>query len=571
MTGAFQTVATVCSGAKATLVSLDTDGDRAFEYRFLFDASGQSLYGCDGVCPSGEIDGEIPVPRRVMIEGITVPPLEYSVRRHDVACRGIADGPNGMGTIDVSPVHFPGLDDAVHADVPMLRVGAFNGMFGADNPYAIGMETSLLVPPESREDVSGDLRVSTGGIVVAAGGFNYPTLGDPFRTVWEFHPWEIAWMRAATTSSGHSYGSAESFVDADGNPGVLIIGGVGTADSLVLTSEVYRQGKVAADLFPMAAPRIFSGVARTVEREDPVIAVLGGCFYDTYYAEDYEYFYPIARPAGCGAGTGSPGFCTPTTSILVDAHCQAALAQLPGDRLWFGAGMTFGGNVTPGAQVFDASGDGSYGDPNAENLAIVQVPVRLPATVVLHGDVIGMFGGVLTDAAVSPIGVTDRWVALQPVAGSLAIGVMQKPRGFCTANKLLDGRVLVVGGQADGSVPLDSAEIFERGNLESGGAFENLRPAGHSSCVDGVDCEKMSQARAGHVATTIVGSATWLEGAVLITGGSLGTFGTPELFVPAYDCDGDEPVNRFDGEPVPDVDLCDRLREPLKLTDPRNP
>jgi len=570
VTGAYTTVATVCSGAKATIVSFDTDGDPAFEYRFLFDPSGQLLYGCDGVCESGVIDGEIPVPRRVMIEGITVPPTEYGIRRHDVACRGIADPSSRMGTIDLSPVHFPGLDDTVHIDVPMLRVGAFNGMFSADNPTAVAMEASLLVPPESRNEVAGALRVSTGGIVVAAGGFAYPDTNDAYLQVWEFHPWEVAWERTATTSTGHWFGSAESFVDADGNPAVLIVGGLGTNAGAVLQADVYHRGKAQTDAYPIRAPRIFSGVARTTERDDPVIAVLGGCLDNTYYAIDYELFYPIARPAGC-AGAGSPGFCTPTSSIMVEGRCQGGFERLAGDRFWFGTGMTFDGDLSTGAYVFDASGAGSYGDPIAENIATVQVPVRHPTTARLHDDVIGMFGGVLTPGPVTPIGVTDRWVALHPVTGSLATGVMRKPRGFATATRLLDGRVLVAGGLADASVPLDSAEIFERANDESGGEFENISPAGHTSCVDGGDCERMSQARNAHVATAIVGSSTWLEGAVLITGGSLGAFGTPELFVPAYDCDGTRPVNRFDGERVPNVELCDRLRDPVKITDPRKP
>lgn len=569
VTGAFQTVATLCSGAEATLVSFDVDSDREFEYRFLFDASGQLLYGCNGLCESGVIEGEIAVPRRVMIEGITVPPLEYGLRRHDVACRGIADRSNRMGAIVESPLQFPGFDDAVHVEVPMLRVGAFNGMFGTDNPVMPGMVASLLVPPEAREEVSGDLRVSTGGIVVAAGGFNFPDLDAALVDVWEFHPWSLSWERTATTGTGHSFGSAESFVDGAGNAGVLFVGGLGTNQVAVLTADAYHHGKAVTDSHAMKGPRVFSGAVRSRERGEPVIAVLGGCVGNTY-ANDFEYFFPVARPATCG-GAQTPGFCTPSASIMVEGRCQAGVQLLAGDRVWFGTGMTSDGDLDAGAHLFDASADGDYGNPGADGIANVQVPVRLPGTALLHDEVVGVFGGILTPGPVNPFGVTDRWVAHHPTSGGMANGVMREPRGYPTANRLLDGRVLVAGGQADGGVPLDSAELFERGNAESGGQFENIAPPGHTSCVSGVDCERMSQARAAHVATTIVGSATWLEGAVLITGGSLGAFGTPEIFVPAYDCDGTKPVNRFDGERVPDVELCDRLREPPRITDPRKP
>lgn len=568
-TGAFRDFASVCSGAAATLVSFDTDADRGFEYRFLFDASGEVLWGCGNAPCDGPIEKDLPVPRRVMIEGITVTPAEYGVRRHDVACRGIADPAARMGEIVVSPMHFPGLDDTVHVEVPMVRVGAFNGMFDATGPTAPGMAAALLIAEEHREEVSGDLRVSTGGVVVAAGGYEVPDPNRPAMDVWEFHPWEIAWERTATTTTGHFYGNAESFLDASGEPGVIFVGGLGTNQRGVFQADAYRRGKGGTDPYLTAVPRFFPGVARVRDREEPAIAVLGGCYGASAldsYQQDFEYFFPAGRPAGC-AGAGSPGFCTPAPSVMVEGRCQGGLASLPGGRLWFGTGLRDDGLISDYAYVFDGSAAGAFGEPVAD----VQTPVRLPATVPLADDVVALFGGILTPPTL-PIDATDRWVAFDPLTGTLANGTLRQPRGYATATMLLDGRILVAGG-IDGAGALDSAEIFERGNEEIGGQFEHLAPAGTATCTPGLDCEKMSEARYAHAATRIVGSSSWLEGSVLITGGSLNvSAGTSEIFVPPYYCDGAaKPVNRLDGARVPDVELCDRLRDPLKLTDPRNP
>lgn len=570
VTGAFRDFPAVCSGAGATLISLDTDGDRGFEYRFLFDAAGEVLWGCDGGPCEGPIRGELPVPRRVMIEGITVTPAEYGIRRHDVACRGIADPESRMGELLVSPTHFPGLDDTVHAEVPMLRVGAFNGMFDATGPTAPGMAAALLVPEEFREAVLGDPRTATGGIVVAAGGYQVPDSNFALTDVWEFHPWEIAWERTASTTTGHFYGSAESFVDASGEPGVLFVGGLGTNQRGVFRADVYRSGKAVTDSYPTAAARYFSGVGRVRDREDATIAVLGGCYgpnaHDTYQ-HDFEYFFPDARPTGC-PGAGTPGFCTPApASTMVEGRCQGGLALLPDGRIWFGTGIRDDDLLSDYAYIFDASAAGLFGEP----VAGVQTPVRLPATVPLSDDVVAMFGGFVSGPN-DPLGPTSQWVAFDPAQGSLVTGNLRKARGFATGTRLLDGRILVAGG-LDATTTLASAELFERGSDEIGGEFEYLSPAGRSTCDPGSDCEEMSELRYAHAATRVAGSSTWLEGSVLITGGSFSVPpGTSELFVPAYHCSGDnKPVNRLDGTRVPDVELCDRLREPQRVTDPSKP
>jgi hypothetical protein len=68
----------------------------------------------------------------------------------------------------------------------------------------------------------------------------------------------------------------------------------------------------------------------------------------------------------------------------------------------------------------------------------------------------------------------------------------------------------------------------------------------------------------GMRAARIDGSATWLNGAVVIVGGS--PVAGPEIFVPAYACDEN-------GEPVSahTVDFCDVDRRSEKPDDPRDP
>lgn len=569
VTGAFREIATVCSGAKATLVSLDTDGDSGFEYRFLFDAGGNELWGCGDDAPcTGPIDGELPVPRRVMIEGITVSPNEYGDRRHDVACRGMADAKNGMGAILSPPLAFPGLEDATHAVVPMLRVGAFNGLFSTEMPAGFGVAASLLVAPGDREDVLGDLRVSTGGIVVAAGGSDLANTLDAHTGVWEFHPWEIAYELVATMNTGHTYGDAQPFLDADGQPHVLFVGGIGTAGRAVLRADSYSRGIPVTQPHAQSGERYFPGVAPVETAEGPAIAVLNGCWgptgAHTAYQHDFEVFYPIAAPAGC-ANQGSPGFCTKNTGVSIEGRCQAGILPLEDGRIWFATGVRDDNQMSDYTYVFDETAQQPF--LQLDNL---QTPVRLAPSVPFGEDRVALFGGFVS-APGQADATTDRWTILHPDEGALAEGRLLTRRGYMTATMLLDGRVLVAGGFETGVGFLDTAEIVERATEELGGQAEWIAPAGHSTCDPGVDCERMSEIKYGHAATRIEGSATWLEGAVLLSGGTTSPAGTSELFVPAYHCDGTRPVNRLDGARVPDVELCDRLRDPPAITDPRKP
>ena len=568
VTGQFQDIASVCEGAEAMLIAFDTGGGRDFEYRLLFDTTGAQLWGCGGEICDGPIDGEIPLPKRVMIEGITVPPQEYGVRRHDVACRGIADTSTGMGSIVQAPLAFPGLEDAIHAEVPMLRVGAFNGMFTDAGPAAFGMTGGLLVAPEDREDVLGDLRLSTGGIVVAAGGSDPLDGNRAFDGVYEFHPWKIAFERTATMSTSHTYGAAEPFVNEDGDPEMLFVGGIGTNALAVVRSDVYRRGKATTESYAQSSERYFPGVSRMEMDGGRAIAVLNGCWgatgAHTAYQHDYEVFYPDGAPAGC-PNAGQRGFCTPNTSasgISVEGRCQAAIATLDDGRLWFATGLRDDNVMSDYTYVFD----GELAGGTFEQLPLlIPEPVRLPATVPLGDDRFAIFGGFTSFGTTA----TDHWSVIHPVAGSIAQGLLLEPRGHLTATMLLDGRILITGG-FNGVAWLDSAEIIERGNDETGGQAERIVPAGKVTCTPGADCERMSAVKYPHFATRIEGSATWLEGAVLLGGGASNAAGTSEIFVPAYHCEGSRPVNRLDGERVPHVELCDRLRDPPPINDPRN-
>lgn len=531
------------------LVSLDVDGDHGFERRFLFDLDG-TMWGCDGPCTE-PIDEELPVPRRVMVEGLTVLPAQYGVRRADVACRGIADADTGMGTIDI-PALFPGFDRNVAVKVPMLRVGAFNGMFSANAPDRTQMVMAPLVPADARETVWGELRVSTGGVLVAAGGYNYGNLATGSLDAWEFHPWRIGWERTGTLTASHSIGAAESYLDASGEPAVLFIGGLGTGGEPTLVANSYSRGRSPV-AYPLLFPRVWSSVARIHERADPVIAVLGGCD-ETQFRVDYELFHPVSRP--CGAG---PGFCSQNPGgYMVEGRCQAVSAKLRDGRVWFAAGLRDDNLMSTLGYLFDASGDGTFGPQTTWP----DGPTRVPGTAPLTDDVTAIFGGFPTNAT----GASDRWIAVDPPSTLLAEGTLRRPRAFGVTQKLLDGRVLLAGGFHMDF--LTSAEIFDRSNAEVGGFPDYIPQAGRVSCVPGVDCEGVTQARFGPVAARIEGSATWLEGAVVIVG-SGPTPGAPEIFVPAYHCDGTAPVNRLDGLPVPDVEHCDRVRDPQTLTDPR--
>ena len=553
VTGPLTNRNSVCRGALSMLVSLDTDDDHDFEHRYLFELDG-TLWGCDGPCTE-PIDAELPVPRRVMIEGLTVLPPEYDARRADVACRGIADRDTGMGSIEV-PTFFPGFDANVVVEVPMLRVGAFNGMFSAASPDRTQMVMAPLVPPDARESLWGVARVDTGGILVAAGGYAYVNVANGTRAAWEFHPWEIGWERVGSLPQGHSVGVAESYVDASGQPAVLFVGGLGTGGQLVLSADSYGRGRPAVS-YPLLGPRVWASSVRIHERTDPVIAVMGGCA-GTDFRVDYEVFYPVSRP--CGEG---PGFCTGDVGgFMVDGRCQAVTAKLPDGRVWIGSGLGNDGTMRTDGHLFDAAqASPSFGTP----IAWPGTARRVAGVAQLTPEVTAVFGG-MTSAGGSD--GTDGWIGVTPPTAIVTQGTLREGRAWGVTQKLLDGRVLLAGG-FDGTF-LTSAEIFDRSNVEVGGFSDYIPQAGRVSCVPGVDCEETTQRRLGPVWARIEGSATWLEGAVLIVG-SGPTAGAPEIFVPAYHCDGDAPVNRLDGVPVPDVEFCDRVRDPQPLTDPRRP
>ena len=548
----------VCNGRASALISFDLDGDDAWEWRFLVNSAGTLAYGCgrDAAPCDGPlvIDEDIPVPKRVMVEGLTVTPEEYAHVRHDVVCRGIADSISGMGSITVTDPDGP--EETIEIRVPMLRPGYFNGVFSDVGPTAYYINAASVfdqevTPPEDR------IRAPGGGVIVVAGGYDLASDED-VEEAFEFHPWSLSFTTAANLAAAHYVGTAVSTVDTQGNPAVMFAGGYANDDGAVVANfaEIYRPGIGVTATYPLLLGRTFQDAAthRGVGTRGAVL-LMAGC------AAGYTDSSEIFRPDGCN-GVGAPGFCavsTSTAELITPARCEAAGVAMSATRAWIG-----GGNVSP-AETTGSTWmyDGAAGD--WIELAPVPTARKLMAAARLDDTHVAFFGGAENQDL---SGQLSEWGISGP-DGTMVVGSMNEQRVWPTAVTLVDGSVLVSGGLRGGG-QLDSAEILRRAPGSLSGAFELIPPPGKSTCTPNVDCSEMRANRMTHAMVRIDGSDTWIEGSVLVVGGGAASE-KAELFVPAWECDGDDPVNPVDGSPVPVSEFCDRRRDPQGLTDPRKP
>ena len=151
---------------------------------------------------------------------------------------------------------------------------------------------------------------------------------------------------------------------------------------------------------------------------------------------------------------------------------------------------------------------------------------------------------------------------------------MQQQRGFHSVRQLLDRSVLVSGGTHTSAPSADgfaSIELMAPTTDRNEATFSFLNRAGGAACMDGTnaaDCVTMGEPRYGHQMVLIDGSATWLNGAVVVVGGDA----MPEIFVPVYACDATgQPLDVLGGV-IAGVDYCDRAhpKPTLTLFDPES-
>ncbi len=205
-------------------------------------------------------------------------------------------------------------------------------------------------------------------------------------------------------------------------------------------------------------------------------------------------------------------FTSATQSNLNQARRGGTATVLPTGRVLIAGGISAGNTATNSAELFDpTSGTFTSLAPNT----MTSARARHTATLLPSGKVL-IAGG--TDAN----GVNTNTAELfDPAQGTFASllpnNTMASARASHTATLLPDGKVLLAGGDVNGS-NTNTAELFD----PSSGTFTALSPN-----------NTMTAARAYHTATLIAGPGGGPH--VLLAGGNTGnsTTNTAELFDPA--------------------------------------
>jgi hypothetical protein len=243
---------------------------------------------------------------------------------------------------------------------------------------------------------------------------------------------------------------------------------------------------------------------------------------------------------------------------MVEGHCQhAAGLLLEGTApAVFVAGGRDGAAAKATTERFNASGAGSFLDKDP-----LLDAARAPASETLLPDTTAIWGG-FGDTSLSATTKLRSYTANgQPIDQ----GDMRLDRGFHVVRRLLDRTVLVTGG-TDNDAPAEGHVSIERMSPANvNGSFQFVGRNG-ATCTDpqgddAATCVTMVAPRYGHQMVLIDGSQTWLNGAVVVAGGDA----VPEIFVPAYACEGSSPVD-VDGTVIAGVDFCDLGRPAVTLT-----
>jgi hypothetical protein len=432
-----------------------------------------------------------------------------------------------------------------------------NGTFTNEAPTGRWIAAAALDPPGAARSASGGTLVFGGGLAAA-----------PSAAVFELSPAELAFHQVASLQTARYAASATAFSDSSGRA-VLFAGGATSATDALADAEVWRPGSATTVSVPMHAARAFhsaAALAAVAAPDVPAVAVTGGCLADrSSPLADTETFSPfLDEPPPAGCASAPMGFCTVPGADLPSARCHHLAASLA-DGIWIAGGFE-GPSVAPASDSFLLD---LPSPPVAAGS--LPAPVADAATIVTGPDTALYAGGAASaNGATGSRAFGDLRVGRVPEVREDALMMMARAAPTLTA--LLDGRLLVAGG-TDGGAATETIEVFTpTASTLTNGAFGFVSKPDGGSCNNGTNphCVKMSSARVAHSALRIDGSAAWVDGAVVIAGGSDAAM--PEIFVPAYACSGIAPVSLF-GAAMPEVDFCDRARDPaqLTLTDPSAP
>lgn len=582
-----------CQGSRSLVLALDSAGGQSesWDRIFVLGVDDQTLYGCgrdpDGRlerCASDEIQAKIESPDRVLAEWLDVPPQEYEREPGNVVCRGMYDVATGMGE---RSTHDDGGVRTLSLTILLLRVGDTNHLHdlgGATSPRGVWMAASPIVHPNDLATVFGAQRDPEGGLVAVAGG--QLASGEVSSEIHVFEPHDIAFQREGDLPAPAAGLTANSISLAAAKSYVVFAGGWDASLTAQDTAAAFDYTENASEVMPftLIRPRAHHSAIRLEEIGNPsrnAIGLYGGCDQNLTVptiggvpGAGAEVFHLVETSPEASCVSAGPGYLCSSSPPGVDQIPRCFMAAGPFRstvdpavtlRGWLAGGFTGGSTLASGSDRYEVQTDGTHTQPAAGTAAYL--PLAGAATVPLPGDQLAVIGG-LTE------GLTSSRALLYVSATDPAVvstgGVLQTGRVFLTATLLFDGSILVTGGVEEDGAPENLVEI---GRMSSSGAmvFSYPMKIGGAACDTGAEpgCVALQDARFGHTATRIEGTSTWLNGAVLITGGSGDA--EPEIYVPAYECDeskGLDPVVILGGSEqlVEHVDFCDRGRRALGST-----
>jgi hypothetical protein len=324
----------------------------------------------------------------------------------------------------------------------------------------------------------------SGGDVLVVGGDS--SFSGPIASAETFVTVSEKWMSASPINQARSL-HTETALD-DGN--VLITGGQTDFGGAISSAELYNRTEDSWSLTgEMSEARVFHTANKL---SDGKVLVAGGTV-------QFERSYASAEIYDPATGVWN------TVSPMSMPHALHTATLMDDGRVLVAGGLTNGDNITGSAEIFDPlsatwTQTGQMANPRAFHSATLLSDGKVLVT----GGISDAYGTMAPTAAEVYDPVTGEWET---------VGRMNLSRANHTATLLIDGRVLIVGGDNDFET-LNSVEIYD--------PF-----ADEWSMI-----ESMTLARVGHTATLLE------AGQVIVIGGEGGggfivALGSSEVYDPA--------------------------------------
>ena len=272
---------------------------------------------------------------------------------------------------------------------------------------------------------------------------------------------------------------------------LLLLGAV--VATLIVGSALDRTPRLPGRIVPIGPADVAFDAVAAAPLDDGRVLLFGG----------------VAAGAGDAILDPATGVLTPTTTAMIERRAGSTATTLTNGLVLIAGGEHPGANSgnatsTATAELFDPA-TGRF----TRTGSMATSRTRHTATLLSDGRVLVAGGWVARGGSFDKLASAEVFDA--STGSWTTVGSMASPRDSFTATRLADGRVLILGGWADGGLGPDAtAEVFDP-------------LTGMFAAVNG-----MSIARGGHTATLLP------DGRLLIVGGSpFDTEARPELYDPA--------------------------------------